>query len=84
MRRVVIRIDRLVLKGIPFSDRHAFAAGLRQEMERLFSDPPAGTRLLAAGDRPRLRVGPIQGGGAPTARTLGERVAQGIDTGVVA
>jgi hypothetical protein len=84
MRRVVIHIDRLVLKGVPAGDRHAFAAGLRQEMERLFADPQAGLRLIAQGDRQRLPVGTVQGGVASTARTLGERVAQGIGKGALA
>ena len=83
MKRIVVHIDRLVLKGIRPQDRHAFAAGLRQEMERQFAEPQLGPRLLALGDRPRLQIGAVHGGAAPTPAALGERVAQGIGKGAM-
>ena len=37
MKRVVVHIDRLVLNGFRHADRHAIAAGLQQELGRVFA-----------------------------------------------
>lgn len=78
MKRVVVHIARLVLKGFRHEDRHAIAAGLQQELERVFADRDAVSRLSAMGDLPRLRVGGVHiEHGSPPQR-VGEHVAQGI------
>ena len=78
MKRVVVHIDRLVLKGFRHEDRHAVAAGLQQELERVFADRDAVSVLSAMGDRPRLRVGGVNiAHGSPPQR-VGEHVARGI------
>jgi hypothetical protein len=38
MTRVVVHIDRLVLRGFRHEDKHAFAEGLQEEISRLFAD----------------------------------------------
>lgn len=78
MKRVVIHIDRLVLNGFRFEDRHAIAAGLQQELSRLLADPQAVQGLTGLGDISRLRVGhlPIAQGSKP--QRVGAQVAQGI------
>ena len=77
MKRVVVHIDRLVLKGFRPEDRHAIAAGLQQELGRVFAEREAVSLLRAKGDVSRLQVGmPIEQGSWP--QRVGESVAQGI------
>ena len=78
MKRVVVHIDRLVLKGFRPEDRHAIAAGLQQELGRVFADREAVSLLSAMGDVQRLQVGgvPIEQGARP--QRVGESVAQGV------
>ena len=78
MKRVVVHIDRLVLKGFRPEDRHAIAVGLEQELGRVFADQEAVSHLSAVGDVSRLQVGsvPIEQGSMP--QRVGESVAQGI------
>ena len=78
MKRVVVHIDRLVLKGFRPEDRHAIAAGLQQELGRVFADREAASLLMARGDVPRLQVGgvPIEDGSKP--QRVGESVGRGI------
>lgn len=39
MKRVVVHIDRLLLRGLNRVDRAALLAGLRDELGRLFAEP---------------------------------------------
>ena len=78
MKRVVVHIDRLVLKGFRPEDRHAIAEGLQQELGRVFADRDAVTHLGALGDVSRLQVGGVPVGQGWTPRRLGESVAQCI------
>ncbi|ASL26558.1 hypothetical protein [Azotobacter chroococcum] len=78
MKHVVVHIDRLVLKGFRPEDRHAIAAGLQQELARVFADGEVVSLLQARGDMPRLRVSsvPVEPGAKP--QRVGQSVAQGI------
>ena len=78
MKRVVVHIDRLVLKGFRPEDRHAIAAGLEQELGRVFTDRAAVTHLGAIGDVSRLQVADVLVGQGWSPRRVGESVAQGI------
>ena len=78
MKRVVVHIDRLVLKGFRPEDRHAIAAGLQQELGRVFADREAVSLLSAIGDVPRLLVGGVPIGQGSMPQRVGENVAQGI------
>ena len=78
MKRVVVHIDRLVLKGFRPEDRHAIATGLQQELGRVFADREAVSLLRARGDVSRLQVGgvPMEHGSKP--QRVGESVGRGI------
>ena len=78
MRRVVVHIDRLLLKGFRLEDRHAIGVGLEQELGRLFAGREVVSLLRAKGDVSRLQVGgvPIEHGSNP--QRVGENVAQSI------
>jgi len=78
MRRVLIHIDRLVLRGFSAEDRHGIGAGLRREMEQVFSDWQAVSQLRGMGDVSTLKVrgSPIEFGS--TLHGVGEVVAKSI------
>ena len=78
MTRVIVHIDRLVLNGFPQEDRRAIAAGLEQELRRVFADQAAVSLLMARGNVSRLQVGGVSIGHGSKPRRVGESVAQGI------
>ena len=78
MKRVVVHIDRLVLKGFRHEDQHAIAAGLQQELGRVFADREAVSHLRAIGDVSRLQVGDVHIEHASKPQRVGESVAHGI------
>jgi len=78
MKRVLVHIDRLVLKGFRHEDRHAIAAGLRQELLRVFADREAVSHLRAMGDVSRLQAGGVHIRQGSTLQRVGENVAHGI------
>ena len=78
MKDVLVHIDRLVLKGFRPEDRHAIAAGLQQELGRVFADQEAVSLLRAIGNVPRLQVSSVPVGHGSKPQRVGESVAQGI------
>ncbi len=78
MKRVIVRIDSLVLKGFNHEDRHAIAAGLQQELVRLFAEPHAAQQLTAKGDVSRLRVSSIDIDTGSKPQRVGVEAARGI------
>jgi hypothetical protein len=82
--RVVVHIDRLVLRGYAHEDRHAIAASLQQELTERLSRPGAVERLGALeGGGPRIgRAAVTVRLGADTrAAGIGRAVARGIVPG---
>jgi hypothetical protein len=78
MKRVVVHIDRLVLKGFRHEDQHAIAAGLQQELGRVFADREAVQHLRAMGDVSRLQLGGVDIEQGSKLQRVGENVAHGI------
>lgn len=56
MTRLVLRIDRLQLRGIPPEQRDAVVAGLHDELARAFAQPGMAERWAAGGHRDRVRL----------------------------
>ncbi|MBK8274570.1 MAG: hypothetical protein IPP12_16070 [Nitrospira sp.] len=82
MRRVIVTIDRLTLKGVRHEDRYAVARGLQEQLTALFSEPGMAERLVGMGDVSRLRVDSISAADKATPRQLGSDAADGIGKGV--
>ena len=82
MKRVVLHIDSLILKGFRHEDRHGIAEGLQQELTRMFADPQAAFQLTERGDVSRLQVGnvPIDQNSKP--QHVGSQLAHGIGKGM--
>ena len=78
MKRVVIHIDRLVLKGFRHEDQHAIAAGLQQELSQLLADPQAVQGLTDLGNVSRLRVAGVRIAQGSKPQRVGAQVAQNI------
>lgn len=78
MKHVLVHIDRLVLKGFAREDRHAIAAGLQQELGRVFADPEAVSLLTSRGSVPHLQVGGVNIEHGSKPQRVGENVAQRI------
>jgi hypothetical protein len=78
MTRVIVHIERLVLKGFRPGDRHAVAQGLQAELARVLSARDAASRLRGMGDVPRLQVGGVAVEKGASPQRVGEGVAQGI------
>jgi len=76
MTRIVLHIDRLVLRGVDPADAGAVAAALRAELgQRLQRDAAA---LAGQGDRAVLRAGRITLAPGDYGQALGRAVAAGI------
>jgi hypothetical protein len=75
MTRVVLHIDRLVLRGVPAAQRDALVASMQQNLRRLLAEPGIVTPLRGLGERDRLRSG-FAGHGGPAA--VGAAAAQAL------
>jgi len=82
MKRIVLHIDRLMLRGFRHHDRDDFTDGLRQELIRQFSLPQDAGRLMARPDVSRLRPASVTIARGERPRQIGSRVAQQIGRGV--
>lgn len=78
MKRVIVHIDSLVLRGFHHEDRHAIAAGLQEELTQLFADPQTAHQWTARGDLSRLRLGNINVDPGSKPQRVGVKAARGI------
>lgn len=82
MRRIIVSIDSLVLKGFRHEDRYAIAAGLQRELSRALAESEAARGLRNLGDVGLIRAGKVnvEQGSAP--QHLGAQVAQAVVRGM--
>jgi hypothetical protein len=78
MKRVLVRIDGLVLRGFRHADRHALSSALEDELGRALGAPGTAERIAALASLARLHVDPVRvaPGGAP--RDVGVAAARAI------
>jgi hypothetical protein len=81
MRRVVLHVDRLVLRGIARADAEAVSAGLRTELRSLLAGPEAVAALGALRALPAVQAGrarlPQDADAASVGRAVAGRIVQG-------
>lgn len=82
MRRVVVKIEALTLRGFRYEDRHAVAQGLQEGLARLLSEPGMAERLGKVGSIPHLPVGSIAAEADDKPRQVGIATANGIARGL--
>jgi len=82
VRRIVVNVDSLVLKGFRHEDRHAVAAAVQDEIARTLAVPDGAARLAQLGSTPNLRIGNVNvaAGAKPkeVAAATGRAVGQGL------
>jgi hypothetical protein len=59
MKRVVVHIDSLALKGFRYEDRYTIAAALQDELTRVLAAPEATQQVASLGSVPRLRLSSV-------------------------
>jgi len=82
MTRIIVHIDRLVLRGVDPAQRNAVAAALQAELARSLARPGAPQRLAASGGRPRIEAGVhgLRAGATPggIGRAAGRAIAREV------
>jgi len=78
MKRIVVHIDRLVLRGVRHEERHAVAAGLKGELSRWLAGAGAGDRLARLGHVPRLSLGRVSLAAGAGAEAVGVATARAV------
>jgi hypothetical protein len=75
MKRIVLHIDRLVLRGFDSADGDRLAEGLRQELGALLATAETAQAMTAWQSTPRLHAGTVHiDHGAPPVQ-VGQRIA---------
>jgi hypothetical protein len=82
MKRIVLSIDRLVLRDFADGDRDGFAEGLRAELVRLLAVPAIARRLARQDDVARLRIAAVRVPQGASPAVAGTQAARGIARGV--
>lgn len=78
VKRVVLHIDRLSLRGLRRAQGAGFAEALRAELARALSRPAVLNELVSRGDRASPEVPRVRIRATESATRLGIRVARGI------
>jgi hypothetical protein len=83
VRRVIVHIDRLVLRGVRYEGRQALAEGLQAELARVLSG-----RATPAGIGPFRKAGTVDAGRLSVRRsaspaTIGAKAAQSIGKAIL-
>jgi hypothetical protein len=82
MKRIVLHIDHLLLKGFQQADRHDIASGIQQELTRLYSEPHSASQLMQQGNAARLHIGNVSISHGANGQHTGKQIARGISKGI--
>jgi hypothetical protein len=82
MTRLVVHVERLVLRGFATEDHVAIGESLRAELERQLAEAGIARRFEANGDVSRMLAGTVRIGHRTTPQHIGRRVAKSIGAGV--
>jgi len=77
MSKLVVHIDRLVLRGVDPGDAAAFGAALRTEVQRQLARPGMGQRIDRT-HRPRIDAGRVRTGDGTLANSAGASITKAI------
>ena len=78
MKRVVVHIDRLVLRGVDLADAATICASLQRDLRRLLAQPGAEAALIGRGGSALLRAGEVHVAHGEGATGLGRAAATRI------
>lgn len=82
MSRIVLHIDRLVLRGIDPTDAKAISTGLQTELQRLLATPEIAPTLARSGDRFLIDGGSVTFAANTPGKSLGQAIGGKIAKGV--
>jgi len=82
MTRVVMHIDKLVLRGIDRADARAISVGIETQLKQLLGGSMLPTSLAEVGDRRRIKAGVVKFKKAGSAERLGRKAAKQIVKGL--
>jgi hypothetical protein len=82
MSRIIVHIDRLVLRGFRHEDRHAVADGLQAALGRHFAEPATARLLAARGNRTDLGPATVRVGPRMTPHRIGSQAGRAIAKGL--
>ena len=77
-KRVIVHIDRLVLRGDHPHDRIALAESLRCEIESSLARRTTVDALASLGDRPRIETGAVRVVAGAKPRRVGAAIARAV------
>jgi hypothetical protein len=83
MKRVVVHIENLVLKGFRREDRHAIAAAVQNELTRVLAVPRAARNLAPSGNVPHLRLGSVTLGANTKPHQVGAEIGRAVGRGLI-
>jgi hypothetical protein len=83
MKRVVVHIDRMVLKGFRNADAHAISEAMRGELARSLAHPATGERLASLGHVSNLRAGKVRLGRDAKPQELGISAGRATAKGIL-
>lgn len=78
MKRIIVRIDRLVLKGLRHEDRQAIAEGLREELGHIFTEAGSPLRWESRGSQAQLKAGGVRIAPGAEPNVIGQQTARSI------
>jgi hypothetical protein len=73
-----VHIEALVLHGFPPGDRYSIGQAVERELQRLFAEPGAASRLTQDSAVAHADGGAFEVGHGATAATIGSMVAQAV------
>jgi hypothetical protein len=82
MTRVVLHIDKLILRGIERADAPAIAAAIEAQLEQSLGAPGMANSLGELGNRRQVNAGVVDATAVGGARQLGRQAARQIVKGV--
>ena len=83
MKRVVVHIDSLALKGFRYEDRYTIAVALQDELTRVLAAPEAAPQVASLGSVPRLRLGSVNLGAETRPQQVGAETGRAVGKGLI-
>jgi hypothetical protein len=83
MRRVIVNIDSLVLRGFRHEDRHAIAAAVQEELTRTLMAPGAAQQIATLGSVSNLKLGNVNIEANAKPRQVGAETGRAVAKGLL-
>ena len=84
MTRVIVHIDKLILRGIDRADAAALSKGMQAELRGLLGESGLESLISRQGSIPRLKIEPLQHQAGTTAHQLGSGIGRRVVSGISA